>query len=123
MISKLAESIIQKGIVILDCPLKSIEEIIDFRGCNEEFRILKDKYTENNFRPIDSLAYLKGLSLNIILYFQEKDEVLSNRDDQLFIKKLKQSQPKSEIIIGDEKGHMSSHLSLWKAYSKKTISG
>lgn len=112
-------SAIQRGIIILDAPLKSMEEIIDFRGSSEEFAILAKKYLEYGFRPIDSLKRLKGLSLNVLLYFDKKDEVLSNRDDLLYIQRLQDSQPSERVtvIIGDEGGHMAPHLSLWKAYS------
>ncbi len=64
---------IQRGIVVLDTPLKSVEEIMDFRGSSEEFEILANKYREHGFRPIDSLKMLKGLSLNILLYFDKVD--------------------------------------------------
>lgn len=110
---------IQTGVLILDTPLKSIEEIIDFRGSTEEFKYIAKNYRDNNLRPIDSLRLLKGLSLDILLHFQEKDEILSNRDDLLFIDKLKAVQPSAAIIIGNDGGHLSCHLSLWKFYSQK----
>lgn len=115
-------SAIQQGIVILDAPLKSVEEIMDFRGSSEEFEVLAKKYREHGLRPIDSLKMLKGLALNVLLYFDKKDEVLSNRDDLLYIQGLKDSQPSERltVIIGDEGGHMAPHCSLWEAYSKKT---
>lgn len=113
-------SAIQQGIIVLDTPLKSIEEIIDFRGSSEEFEILAEKYREHGFRPIDSLKMLHGLSLNILLYFDKKDEVLSNRDDLLYIQQLQKSQSSERltVIIGDEGGHMAPHFSLWKAYTE-----
>lgn len=112
-------SAIQKGIVILDTPLKSIEEIIDFRGSTEEFEILAKNYRDNHFRPIDSLKRLQGLSLDILLHFQEKDEILSNRDDHLYIEQLKAIQPNTTIIIEDDGGHLTAHQSLWQSYLKK----
>lgn len=114
-------SAIQRGIVVLDSPLKSIEEIMDFRGPSEEFEILAQKYRDHGLRPIDSVKKFKGLSLNVLLYFDRKDEVLSNRDDQLFIERLQDNQSceKVTVIIGDEGGHMTPHFSLWQAYVKK----
>lgn len=94
---------IQKGRVILDTPFKFIEEIIDFRGSTKEFEILAKNYQNNNLRPIDSLLWLKRLSLNILLHFQEKDEILSNRT----------------VIIENDGGHMATHSSLWQAYLQK----
>src|ERR1700722_8037858 len=114
-------SAIQRDIVLLDAPLKSIEEIIDFRGSSEEFEVLAKKYREHNLRPIDSLKMLKGLSLNILLYFDKNDEILSNRDDQLYIERLQgcQFSEKMTVIIGNEGGHMTPHHSLWVTYSQK----
>jgi len=114
-------SAIQRGIVVLDTPLKSIEEIMDFRGPSEEFEILAQKYRNHDLKPIDSVKRLKGLSLNVLLYFDGKDEVLSNRDDQLYIERLQasQSREKVTVIIGDEGGHMAPHFSLWQAYLQK----
>mgnify|MGYP000034012456 CR=1 FL=1 len=110
---------IQRGIIMLDTPLKSVEEIIDFRGSSEEFEILAKKYRTNGFRPIDALKRLDGLSLNILLYFDNKDEVLSNRDDLMYIQRLQESLSKEQVtvIIGDEGGHVAPHYSLWNAYA------
>ena len=110
--------VIQKGIVILDAPLKSMEEIIDFRGSSEDLEFIAKQYRENNLRPIDSLNLLKGLCLNVILYFDKNDEIISNRDDQLYSERLKNSQScgKVTVIIEDEGGHMTPHYALWKAY-------
>jgi hypothetical protein len=115
-------SAIEKGIIILDTPLKSIEEIIDFRGSTEEFEILAKHYKDNGLRPIDSLQWLKGLSLTILLHFQKNDEILSNRDDQLYIERLQAIQRKEKVtvILTDEGGHMTPHRLLWKVYSQAT---
>ena len=76
---------------------------------------------DNDFSPIDSLRLLKELSLDILLYFQENDEILSNRDDHLYIERLKENQPDSQItvLIGDDGGQITPHLSLWQCYSQK----
>ncbi len=112
---------IQKGIVILDTPLKSIEEIIDFRGTTEEFEILAENYRKNHLRPIDNLQSLKGLSLNILLHFQKNDEILSNRDDQIYIERLKEANSAGTVtvVIEDDGGHIAPHHSLWRSYSER----
>lgn len=114
-------SAIQRGMVILDAPLKSIEEVMDFRGTSQDFKVLAEKYREHGFRPIDSLKMLDGLSLNILLYFDAQDEVLSNRDDLVFIQRLQDVQPSKQVtvIIANEGGHLAPHFSLWKAYAKQ----
>jgi len=115
-------SAIQNGIVILDAPLKSIEEIIASRGNIEDLEMLAKNYRNNNLRPIDSLRFLKGLNLKILLYFDKHDEALSNRDDQLFIDRLIYAQSKENVIaiIEDSGGHTAPHYRLWQIYSQKT---
>ncbi len=109
---------IQKGIVILDAPLKSVEEIVALRGDSEEFEILAENYRKNGLRPIDSVKLLKGLTLNILLHFQKPDEVLSNRDDALFIERLKEANRdgKVTVTIGSDGGHSMPHPLLWRSY-------
>jgi hypothetical protein len=114
-------SAIQKGIVILDTPLKSVEEIISFRGSTEELELLAKNYRENSLRPIDSLKSLEGLSLDLILHFQEPDEILSNRDDRLYIETIRGC-GKVAVIIGNDGGHTADHTSLWQFYNQKIIS-
>ena len=43
---------IQKGLVVLDVPLKSIEEIIDLRRSSDELEILAKNYRKNRLRLI-----------------------------------------------------------------------
>lgn len=110
---------IEKGHIILESPLKSIEEIIAFRGSTPELEWIAKRYRESHLRPIDSLNDLSNLKLNILIYFQDPDEVLSNRDDSIFIDKLKrQNQGITSVVIGHEGGHNMYHRSLWKAYAK-----
>lgn len=113
-------SAIQKGLVILDSPLKSIDEIMDFRGHSEEFEILAKRYHANQFTPIDALQYLKNVPLTVFVYFDVPDEILSNRDDALYVERLKSvnAQGKTFVIFGSEGGHCTYHQPLWKAYQK-----
>lgn len=111
---------IQKGLIILDAPLKSISEIIDFRGSSKELEIFAKRYRENDMEPINSLKYLEGLSLNFIVHFQNPDEILSNRDDDIFFERLKIfNSGTTRLIIGRDGGHNMPHHSLWDFYSKK----
>lgn len=112
---------IQKGIVLLDAPLKSTEEIIDLRGSSDFLETVSKQYRDHHSRPIDSLELLKGLSLNAILYFEKEDEILFNRDDELYIQRLKKANSKGSttVIIGEEGGHLAPHPLLWQAYEKE----
>jgi hypothetical protein len=112
---------IQKGTVILDCPLKSIGEIAAFRP-SPDLEYLQKRYKANALEPIDSLNNLKGLSLHVILYFNNPDEVISNRDDQLFYQRLKKANEKGTtlLIIGQGGGHNTPHPLIWEAVTKYT---
>lgn len=113
---------IQKGWIILDVPLKSVEEIIDFRGPTKELEAFAKQYKKNYLRPIDSLKYLENLALNIIVHFQVPDEILSNRDDELYIERIKKynAKGKTHIVIGHDGGHIAPHPSLWQFYKNIT---
>lgn len=108
-------SAIQKGRIILDCPLKSIEEIMAFRGSSYNMKVLAQRYQHNEMRPIDAVQKLSNL--NIVLHFQSPDEVLSNRDDALFVQRLREAnaQGTTLVIVGNEGGHNAYHASLWQA--------
>ncbi len=113
-------SALKKGIVILDAPLKSVDEIISFRGVSEDLEVVEKRYRENDLRPIDSLRHLENLGLQVIAYFQNPDEVISNRDDELFIERLKKHNQKgtNTIIVANEGGHSGTHRSLLRTYEQ-----
>lgn len=112
---------LQQGHIILNCPLKSIEEIIDALGSSLILDTLAARYTSNQFRPIDALNRITGLPLTVLLHFQENDTILSNRDDHIFYLKLKavveSSQGSVIYVRGDDGGHLVYHASLWKTYT------
>jgi hypothetical protein len=110
---------IQNGLIILDCPLKSIDEIIDLRGKDPEFVILSKRYIKNKMRPIDAIQKLQGMNLTVLLHFQSPDEILGNRDDKLFADRLMATNKgKTQVIYGNDGGHNSLHASLWNEYKK-----
>ncbi len=112
-------SAIENGLIILNCPLKSLDEILD-RGYFLEFKMVAERYTKNGMRPIDALSKLKGLNLNILLHFQNPDEVIGNRDDELFIERLKEvNVGTTDVVIGNDGGHNVYHKTLWDYYKKK----
>lgn len=110
---------IQQGTILLDTPLKSLEEIIAHRGRSLELVFSAWKYKKNRFRPIDSLCHLNGF--NVIVHFQTPDKILSNRDDELYIQELRKhnTQGKVHVVMGsDEGGHNGLHPTLWNYYLK-----
>lgn len=112
--------VIQKGLILLDCPLKSWDEVMDARKDFPELKILAKRHRDYQLRPIDSLNQLKGLSLHMLLHFQIPDEILSNRDDELFVQRLQEANSLGQtwVVMGHEGGHNSFHRSLWKARGK-----
>lgn len=103
-----------KGIVILECPLKSMQELIDFRGATQNLMLITNNYNKNKLNPIDSVQHLSGLKLTIFLYFVNPDEIISNRDDALFIDRLKRSNKgMTYIVSGTKGGHTGPHPELW----------
>lgn len=114
---------VQKGYLILDCPLKSIEEIIAQRGNTEQMRAFAEMYAANRLRPIDSLKDLNGLSLTVIINFQNPDEAVRNRDDALYIERMRavNSLGKTIVVISRDEGHVSYHPALWEAYRSLDI--
>lgn len=111
---------IQNGYVIIDCPLKSMEEIIEVRAMNHKYDILAQTYANNHLRPIDSIYDLKGLSLTVLLNFQVPDEAVTNRDDALFASRLNSvnSTGKTIVITSHDAGHVAFHPALWQAYQQ-----
>ncbi len=109
---------LQKGMIILDCPLKSMDEIADFRP-GSDMDILSKRYRDNNMRPIDSIRLLKGLNVTILVHFQNPDEMIGNKDDVEFIERLKSANAgKIYSVIASEGGHNTYHKSLWNEYKK-----
>ena len=112
---------VQKGVILLDVPLKSIEEIIDGRGSTAELEILAEHYRTHQLRPIDALEALTGLSLDVILYIQEPDSIVFNRGDGLYIERLKLAnvRGKTTVVKANKGDHCSFHSLLWQLYMEK----
>lgn len=110
---------LEHGLIILDCPLKSFEEVYTTRLPTKEFKILSETYIKNNFVPLETLTTLSGLKLNILLHFQKPDQILGNRDDQLFIERLRKANAgTTTVVVGYDGGHNAMHRTLWNAYKK-----
>ena len=105
---------LEHGLIILDCPLKSLAEIQDARPYNQQLSMMAARYKENNMEPIEALSLLMGLTLSIVVHFQNPDEILTNRDDELFVERLKDvNQGKTWAIFGQNGKHNGYHRELW----------
>lgn len=109
---------LHNGTILLDCSLKSMKEIVDFRGHDKALDMTTNRYQLNRFEPIEALKKWEGLSLNVIVYFEVPDEVLSNRDDALFIERLRLYNKAGRVLSlsGSNGGHAAYHKMLWKSY-------
>lgn len=113
--------VLQRGDIILDTPLKSIEEIVAVHGKTQELEVIGERYLRNGMNPIESLKNWENLSLNVWVHFQMPDEVLSNRDDGLFVETIKKyNRGQTQVLIGYESGHQLPHPELWDSYLQKT---
>ena len=107
--------ILQQGDIVLDTPLKSIDELISVYGMTKELEVIGTRYQKNGMDPIDSLKNWDNLSLNVLVHFQIPDEIVSNRDDAYFIETIKKyNRGITEVFIGNDSGHLLPHPSLWK---------
>lgn len=108
---------IAAGRVILDVPLKSLAEIHAFRPNDLIISAIAKRFKKNGFEPIEVIDQLAGMELNVIIYFEHRDEILSNRDDQLFYQKLKtvNKDGVTHLIMGSDGGHNGFHAKLWTA--------
>lgn len=110
---------ISNGVVILECPLKSMQEILDFRGASPGLMVIAANYAKNRLNPIDTVQALDGLALTILLHFENPDEILSNRDDALFIARLKKANGGiTHVTTGNQGGHVGYHKELWDCYKR-----
>lgn len=106
---------LSRGIIILDAPLKSVDEIMSIRPEDTTLAVLARRYAANQLEPIETLKNLKDLSLTIYLYFEQPDEVLSNRDDELYYHRLKKAnRGTTTLIVDQDGGHNGPHEKLWE---------
>ncbi|MFY7842801.1 MAG: hypothetical protein ACOVOR_02155 [Rhabdochlamydiaceae bacterium] len=111
-------SAIQEGIVVLEVPLKSIEEIIEGRGSSPELKFVGDRYKKNKLVPIENVKGFKGLKLKVIVYLEENDPVVFNRDDDLLIERLRKFNSGITFVVkGKGNKHADCHKDLWSFYA------
>ena len=115
----------QKGFILLDAPLRSIEEIIAFRGHAADLDIYQKRYVQNDMVPLEAIKRWHGLALSVLLCLPTKDEVLSNRDDQKIVDALQRENAQGKTYIIYEpinSRHSDFHAALFAKY-KSLISG
>ncbi|HXF29304.1 MAG TPA: hypothetical protein VN457_05590, partial [Chlamydiales bacterium] len=114
---------IRNGKILLDVPFKSVDEVINLHGPNENLLMYKERMAKYNLlSPIDTLGKLKDLNLTFLVFFDTANTVFSTREDSNFAKKLLDANAKGTniVIMTDNGGHFADHKTLWKMYSSLT---
>lgn len=106
---------IQQGVIMLDVPLKALEDCKTIGS-----GIIAKRYRDNKIRPIDTVEKLVGMNLNMLVFIQTPDEIISNESDVLFIERLKKANAtgRTVIIMGDAGGHNTFHDFIWNTYTE-----
>lgn len=111
-------SIIQNGSIVLDAPLTdmnvSVNERLKNHGKNAVKALSKiTQYQPYGLQGLTSAHQLDGLKLNILLHFQYKDRIVSNRNEAELYQALYEQNPKTTyIVLGNDGGHLHTHASL-----------
>lgn len=69
--------------------------------------------------PIEVIDQLSGLPLNVLLFFQDPDTVLSNLDDTKMIEAFYKALPSQSLFMmvrANDGSHNVIHPSLWQTY-------
>lgn len=111
---------LQKGTILLDAPLKSVQEVIDVQGRHPFIIYVANQYKRNGMDPIEAMTKLQGLHLKFLVYFEEGDTILSNRMDMYYIQKLKDILGRENVtpLIGYTGSHKPPHPTLFEYYQK-----
>lgn len=111
---------LRHGKIILDVPFKSLDEVINLHGPNENLLMYKKRMTTHNIlNPIDTLNMLKNLNMTFIVFFDIENKAFSTHEDSNFVKRLLDANATGTniIIMTDNNGHLADHKTLWKIYS------
>ena len=119
-------AMIQRGCHVLDCPLTdmnvSINELMKYKKVastnNKDFFLVKafeglTCYKCDGLQGLSSAESLSGLKLNILMHFQYKDTMVSNKNEAELYRLLYSHNPCTTfIVLGNNGGHLHSHAAL-----------
>lgn len=111
-------SIIQNGSIVLDAPLTDMNVSINEKLKNHSKTAVKALSRLTHYQPyglqgLTSAHQLDGLKLNILLHFQYKDRIVSNKNEAELYQALYEHNPKTTyIVLGNDGGHLHTHASL-----------
>lgn len=114
--------LIQHGCIILDCPLTDLKVALKHKMPKLDPRKAQKlvskitRYNPDGLEAIDSIEFLKGLKLNILIHFQHNDRVVTNVNDAALYQRLIMHNPESTyVVLGNDGGHVHTHKALRNA--------
>ncbi len=111
-------AMIQKGTIVLDCPLTDVNVSVSMRMKKFTQHMIKTlsrvtKYEPTGLQGLTSALHFKGLKLNILLHFQYHDTIVSNQNEAELYRRLYATNPKTTyVVLGNDGGHMHTHAAL-----------
>jgi hypothetical protein len=109
---------IQRGCIVLDCPLTDMNSAIEARMKKMTSHAIKalarvTKYQPDGLQGLSSAMKFEGLKLNILLHFQHHDTIVSNRNEAELYKRLYAINPTTTyVVLGNDGGHLHTHATL-----------
>ncbi len=124
-------SMIQKGCIILNCPLTDMNTSIEQRMKKFTPQAIKvlarvTQYQPYGLQGITSALQFDGLKLNILLHFQYHDTIVSNKNEAELYRSLYKLNPKTTYLsLGNDGGHLHTHATLARVIHsfKKLVGG
>ncbi len=111
-------AMIQKGCITLNCPLTNANVSAKYRFKTLGPKILKalarvGLYKLDGIQALESAQTFKDLKLTILLHFQYRDTIVSNKNEAELYYRLSQHNPESTyIVLGNNGGHLHTHAAL-----------
>lgn len=110
--------IIEKGSIVLDCPLSNVNDVLRYRyplsyPVLQQLMQLVSRYKKDGLQALSSAELLGGCRLNILLHLQHNDSVVLNVNDCHLYKALWKANPATTyLVIGNDGGHYHNHRTL-----------
>lgn len=111
-------SLIQKGTIVLDCPLTDMNVSVKERMkriTSHAINALKriTRYQPDGLQGLTSSICFGGLKLAILVHFQNHDTIVSNKNEAQLYLHLYNTNPRTTfVVLGNDGGHLHTHASL-----------
>ncbi len=119
-------TLLQRGCHVLDCPLTDMNVTINEFIKHKKIPIKNEsnsfwikafqaftRYKKDGLQGLSSAQSFTNLHLNILMHFQHRDTIVSNKNEAELYKHLYQSNPNTTyMVLGNNGGHLHSHAAL-----------